>query len=108
MRAQGAASGLEAWDSKHRDPNLDQRHRESAIAFEWVLKAMLDDLKLRGLKPDRRRTFDARLRACFYLLLRAEAPDFRVQEWSAKRPYDLPARVRSDEQATVISKCSKA
>ena len=65
---------------------------------------MLDDLKLRGLKPDRRRTFDARLRACFYLVLRAEAPDFRVQEWSAKRPYDLPARVWSDEQATVISK----
>ena len=37
-----------------------------------------------------------------------EAPDFRVQRWSAKQPCDLYVRVWSEEQAAVIGKVQQS
>ncbi len=103
VQKSGLEANIPARDPKHRDPvRTLERHRDDAVVLEWLLRTMHRDLFLRGLKPDRLKTFDLRIRACFYLMIKAEEPGFRIEEWTAKRPLKLPQRKWSTDQQAVI------
>ena len=107
-------ANIQPLDPKHANPKLPdgEKHRapgirEDASTLERLLLKMVGGLELRGLKPDRVRTFCHRWRACLYLLFRAGDKDFSVNEWTAKRPYDLPSRIWSPEQKEVLDTVAK-
>ena len=69
---------------------------------ERLLEAIKPDLQLRGLKEHRVRTFDARIRSCALLLEAVQRNQEDPAAWSARRIFQRPQRVWSQQQQAVL------
>lgn len=75
--------------------------------FDYLLSRMLADLTLRGAKADRKKTFSFRLQALYLLLQSHARGDIDAQEWSARKPTELPHRLWSTEQQAFLSRVAE-
>ena len=81
--------------------NLDK------TTFDYLLERMQSELTLRGAKEDRKRTFEYRLKSMRLFLQHFEQGNINLEEWSTKKPTELPHRIWSIEQQSFLSAVEK-
>ena len=100
---QGALDSQALLNTLERKRSEEPEHYANLSVFEFLLHLIKADLTLRGAKLDRKKTLTFRLNAVKLLLDSTARGEVDVDEWSAKRPTELPDRHWSLEQTMFLT-----
>jgi hypothetical protein len=99
---QGALDSKAVYEALQRHKIEDESYKDMSV-FDYLWRRIQNDLILRGAKKDRIQTLHFRLQAVRLLLESTARGEVNVDEWSAKRPNELPDRNWSVEQTQFLN-----